>query len=191
MVRWCSDSHGQSCISTCFGQPLLEKYSVSTGTATVHHARMQKIIKLVASWAHMGPEFFPEGGKNSSKTEVSLPMNLFSVGTPFRRSENYGEGYISHHSILWTQTFENDSLKTLILLKWTTTAFWWGFFLTKKILLSDKSIYTVPWHLTKISWNLEPCFLTKMQNSTYFLQFFSNIANNVPNKYRCKCTYCT
>ena len=79
MVRWCSDSHGQSCISTCFGQPLLEKYSVSTGTATVHHARMQKIIKLVASWAHMGPEFFPEGGKNSSKTEVSLWTYLVSV----------------------------------------------------------------------------------------------------------------
>ncbi len=139
--------------------PVLEKYSVSTRTATVHHARMQKIIKLVASWAHMGPEFFPEGWKNSSKTEVSLWTYLVSVRLSDDRKITE-KGTFSHHSILWTQTFENDSLKTLILLKWTTTAFWWGFFLTKKILLSDKSIYTVPWHLTKISWNLEPCFLT-------------------------------
>ncbi len=55
----------------------------------------------------------------------------------------------------------------------------WGCFLTKKILLSDENIFTLPIDENR----LEPCFLTKMQNSTYIPQFLSNAAKNLPNKY--------
>ena len=62
----------------------------------------------------------------------------------------------------------------------------WGCFLTKKILLSDENICTLPFDENR----LEPCFLTKMRkNSTYFPQFLLNIANNLPN-YHYKCIYC-